>query len=54
MTNGEIIRLRRQMQRRIRAVVAERRLARTAAPVGADDGEPGSAQESLTHQHVDG
>ncbi|WP_199853617.1 MULTISPECIES: hypothetical protein [unclassified Plantactinospora] len=53
MTSGEIIRLRRQMQRRIRAVVAERRMARNAAPAGAID-DPGPDQESRTQQHVDG
>ncbi|MGX7670017.1 hypothetical protein [Plantactinospora sp. DSM 117369] len=53
MTSGEIIRLRRQMQRRIRAVVAERRMARNAAPIGAID-DPGPDQESRTQQHVDG
>jgi|GEM_PF-1462938 hypothetical protein len=41
MTNGEIIRFRRQMQRRIRAVVAERRLARHVASPGADELEQG-------------
>ncbi|WP_199736408.1 hypothetical protein [Micromonospora sp. HM5-17] len=41
MTNGEIARLRRQMQRRIRAVVAERRMARYAAPTGADEPDQG-------------
>ncbi|GIG85843.1 hypothetical protein [Plantactinospora endophytica] len=54
MTSGEIIRLRRQMQRRIRAVVAERRMARNAAPIGADDSEPGREHESRNQQHVDG
>ncbi|MGI5214184.1 hypothetical protein [Plantactinospora sp. CA-290183] len=41
MTNGEIVRLRRQMQRRIRAVVAERRMARQGMSPWDDDGEQG-------------
>ncbi|MDG4784631.1 hypothetical protein O7626_01550 [Micromonospora sp. WMMD1102] len=54
MTSGEIIRLRRQMQRRIRAVVAERRMARNAAPAGAIEDVSVPEQESRTQQHVDG
>ncbi|MEO3743743.1 hypothetical protein [Plantactinospora sp. B5E13] len=41
MTNVEIIRLRRQMQRRIRAVVAERRMTRHTAPDSTDELDPG-------------
>ncbi|MFC6014836.1 hypothetical protein ACFP2T_01315 [Plantactinospora solaniradicis] len=55
MTNGEIVRLRRQMQRRIRAVVAERRMARHVTPAGADDGDHGpETAESRTPQHING
>jgi hypothetical protein len=55
MTNGDIARLRRQMQRRIRAVVAERRLARHAAPAGAEDGDQGpDVAESRTSPQLNG
>ncbi|WP_275414723.1 hypothetical protein [Plantactinospora mayteni] len=42
------------MQRRIRAVVAERRMARNAAPISAIDDDSRPEQESRTQQHVDG
>lgn len=39
MTSNEVARLRRQMQRRIREVVAERRIARQEHALRAEDGE---------------
>lgn len=39
MTSNEMARLRRQMQRRIREVVAERRIARQENPMRDDGGE---------------
>lgn len=39
MTSNEVARLRRQMQRRIREVVAERRIARQESAIRAENGE---------------
>lgn len=50
MTNSEMIRIRRQMHRRIRDVVAERRLARLA--VRADD-DPDAAVGSTDQPCAD-
>ena len=52
MTNGEIMRLRRQMQRRIRAVVAERRMARQSLPVRPHDGDPAPEALESAAQHT--
>lgn len=44
ISNSEMIRIRRQMQRRIRDVVAERRRARLMEPSAADQGGPADAR----------
>ncbi|MER7331441.1 MULTISPECIES: hypothetical protein [unclassified Micromonospora] len=44
ISNSEMIRIRRQMQRRIRDVVAERRRARLMEPSAADHGGPADAR----------
>ncbi|MGK5742666.1 hypothetical protein [Micromonospora sp. URMC 103] len=45
ISNSEMIRIRRQMQRRIRDVVAERRRARQMEPVGGEPtGDPADAR----------
>lgn len=41
MTRNEMIRIRRQMHRRIREIVAERRVARLNASVGGDTADRG-------------
>ncbi|MER7890500.1 hypothetical protein AB0C04_10425 [Micromonospora sp. NPDC048909] len=47
ISNSEMIRIRRQMQRRIRDVVAERRRARQIEPAGAEpSGDPTDARPS--------
>lgn len=47
ISNGEMIRIRRQMQRRIRDVVAERRRARQDA-MTAEPADPGAGAEPVT------
>ncbi|GAA2219365.1 hypothetical protein ACFY2R_06895 [Micromonospora olivasterospora] len=50
ISNSEMIRIRRQMQRRIRDVVAERRRARQEAEIHGHTGDPADARadSSLT------
>ncbi|MGN9779110.1 hypothetical protein ACTMS0_25610 [Micromonospora sp. H33] len=52
ITNNERIRIRRQMQRRIRDVVAERRRARLMEPsstdLAGDPAEPTAGESALT------
>jgi hypothetical protein len=50
MTRNEMIRFRRDMHRRIQAVVAERRLARRGTP--SDDDQPAAAGTD-EHSHRD-
>ena len=52
ITNSEMVRIRRQMQRRIRDVVAERRRARLMEPsttdVTGDPAEPTAGESALS------
>ena len=50
MNSGEIARLRRQMQRRIHAVVAERRIARQVPSIRDDDSDqtPDAAESPVS------
>ncbi|MEU1641722.1 hypothetical protein [Micromonospora zamorensis] len=45
ISNNEMIRIRRQMQRRIRDVVAERRRTREQDPTNVSPAPPGADQE---------
>lgn len=51
-TSEEMIRLRRQMQRRIRDVVAERRMARDHPPPDDGDGGPPAGRETVGSQET--
>ncbi|WP_199716578.1 hypothetical protein [Micromonospora musae] len=46
ISNSEMIRIRRQMQRRIRDVVAERRRARQMEPAGEPTGDSDTRQST--------
>lgn len=54
ITNNEIIRLRRQMHQRIRAVVAERRVARQQDSPGHNTFDQGSIAEDARGGHGEG
>ncbi|MFC3501204.1 hypothetical protein ACFOOK_09560 [Micromonospora krabiensis] len=52
ISNSEMIRIRRQMQRRIRDVVAERRRARQLEPAAADSSADAADARPTTNSSV--